>query len=358
MNTKPTDIEATALRPENPGGIDTAGRAGTPVQITLNAVLAALEDNEPKVLCVTRGDSPLALPYGPFDPREHRTFELGLRDWVTRQTQLPLGYVEQLYTFGDRGREGLGRSLDTPLEHLVSVGYLALAAAAAPVDDADARWRSWYRFFPWEDWRSGKPALLTDAILPALGQWVRSADGQTREQRRARVETAFGQHDLRWEEERILERFELMYEAGLVGERRASRTAIEKSAPNEDGLAARTGLPMVSDHRRILATAIARLRGKLKYRPVIFQMMGPAFTLLDLQRSVEAIVGFALHKQNFRRSVEATGLLVRTGTLSDQTGGRPAALFRVDRDALQNRADMGLVIPRLVHKPTGRRPTQ
>ena len=51
------------------------------------------------------------------------------------------------------------------------------------------------------------------------------------------------------------------------------------------------------------AAAIARLRGKLKYRPVVFELMAPAFTLLELQRAVEALAGLRLHKQNFRRLV-------------------------------------------------------
>ncbi|HNS86526.1 MAG TPA: hypothetical protein PKH09_06460, partial [Parvularculaceae bacterium] len=75
-----------------------------PIAILLNAVLAVVDADEPKSLCVKRADG-LGLPYGPFDPARHRTFELGLRSWVSEQTRVALGYVEQLYTFGDRGRE-------------------------------------------------------------------------------------------------------------------------------------------------------------------------------------------------------------------------------------------------------------
>ena len=64
---------------------------------------------------------------------------------------------------------------------------------------------------------------------------------------------------------------------------------------------------MVADHRRILATAIARLRGKIKYRPIVFELMPPSFTLLQLQRTVEALAGVRLHKPNFRRLVEQQG---------------------------------------------------
>ncbi len=96
------------------------------------------------------------------------------------------------------------------------------------------------------------------------------------------------------------------------------------------------------DHRRILATAIARLRAKLKYRPVVFELMDEAFTLTELQRTVEAIAGRHLHKQNFRRLVESSALVESTGKMSTETGGRPAALFRFRRDVLSERPAPGL----------------
>eukprot|EP01035_Chromulina_nebulosa_P015252 gene15252-20211_t len=58
-------------------------------------------------LCVLTTETPegeLALPFGPFDPAEDRTFERALRAFVTAQTGFGLGFVEQLYTFGDAGR--------------------------------------------------------------------------------------------------------------------------------------------------------------------------------------------------------------------------------------------------------------
>ena len=80
---------------------------------------------------------------------------------------------------------------------------------------------------------------------------------------------------------------------------------------------------MLFDHRRILATAIARLRGKLKYRPVVFELMAPTFTLLELQRAVEALAGLRLHKQNFRRLVAEQGLVEGTGKFSAPARGPP-----------------------------------
>jgi hypothetical protein len=102
------------------------------------------------------------------------------------------------------------------------------------------------------------------------------------------------------------------------------------------------GAPMRFDHRRILATAIARLRAKLKYRPVVFELMAPESTLTEMQRTVEAISGRHLHQQNFRRLVEMGALVEPTGATSQQKRGRPAALFRFRREGLKERPVPGL----------------
>src|SRR5215213_11885655 len=81
-----------------------------PIEIGLNAAIVTVADQQPLILVVSSGAQPGdsqeadGLPFGPFDPLGHRTFEIGLRAWVEEQTALKLGYVEQLYTFGDRGR--------------------------------------------------------------------------------------------------------------------------------------------------------------------------------------------------------------------------------------------------------------
>jgi hypothetical protein len=102
---------------------------------------------------------------------------------------------------------------------------------------------------------------------------------------------------------------------------------------------------MMSDHRRILATAVARLRAKIKYSPVVFELMSDSFTLLQLQHSVEAIAGRLLHKQNFRRLIETQELVEETGQTSQDTGGRPAKLFRFRRDVLAEREVVGTKLP-------------
>ena len=251
-----------------------------------------------------------------------------MRSWVKEQTALDLGYAEQLYTFGDRGRH-LVRAGEGP--RVVSVGYLALTRAGG---SPGTLWEDWYRFFPWEDWRNERPAIIPETIAPALKAFVKAAPGTaSSEQRRERVRLCFGVDGTRWDEERVLERYELLYEAGLVQ---------EAARDGRAAAAAPLGAGMVFDHRRILATAIARLRGKMKYRPVVFELMPPSFTLLELQRTVEAISGRHLHKQNFRRLVETAALVEPTGETLTATGGRPAALFRFRREAMQERPAPGL----------------
>lgn len=330
--------------------------SSSPIAIVLNAVLAVIDDAQPKSLCVRRGEG-FGLPYGPFDPARHRTFELGLRSWVAEQTRVPLGYVEQLYTFGDKGRESPAAVIagGEPDARVVSVGYLALAPEPARPAAKNAEWRSWYDFFPWEDWRCGEPAILTKAIMPGLGAWAARGDTDAaRRDRDMRVGLAFGLTESGWEEERTLERYELMYEAGLVEEAWRDRAAAGATLPRADRATAKAaGLAMTSDHRRILATAIGRLRGKLKYRPVIFDLTPEEFTLLALQKAVEAVVGFELHKQNFRRSVVEGGLVQKTGATAPQTSGRPAALFRAAPAIRLDAAASGLAVPRLKASPVG-----
>jgi hypothetical protein len=283
-----------------------------------------------------------ALPFGPFDPGGHRTFELAMRAFVTEQTRFNLGYVEQLYTFGDKGRDApladMGEG--SPAARVISVGYLALTPAAVDTHAPDSQWRPWTRFFPYEDWREGRPPALAP-IEAALRDWA--ARGADAAQRLARARLAFALDGAPWNEERVLERFELLYEAGLAPEAARDR----REAPLTGELAAAVGQSMFSDHRRILATAVSRLRGKIKYRPVIFELMPEAFTLSALQRTVEAIAGVPLHKQNFRRALERADLVEGLGRIDPGTGGRPAELFRFRRELLSARPVSGLSLPLL-----------
>lgn len=70
--------------------------------------------------------------------------------------------------------------------------------------------------------------------------------------------------------------------------------------------------------------------------------MPPDFTLYELQKTVEAILGPHLHKQNFRRLVESAGLVEPTGLVKTRTGGRPAKLFRFRREVVLERPAPGV----------------
>jgi hypothetical protein len=329
------------------------------VSIGLNAVIVAVTREVPRILTVMRRTGAEtegsrmeeALPFGPLEPETDRTLDRGLRRWVREQTGLEVGYVEQLYTFGDLHRD--------PREahggpRVVSVAYLALVHEREVSGEQQARWRGWYEFFPWEDWREGRPAVLDDKIAPALSRWAalppdpaEPALRGERGERRERADIAFGLGGARWDGERVLERYELLYEASLVPEAARDRAAL---AGAESPIAAATetllaGRPLAFDHRRILATALGRLRGKLKYRPVVFELLPPTFTLLQLQRVVEALSGFRLHKQNFRRLVETGGLVEGTGHQHAETGGRPAELFVFRREVLRERPAPGVGLP-------------
>jgi hypothetical protein len=309
------------------------------IELGLNAAIVTVRDQQPHILVARPGTAGAgagdALPFGPFAPRAHRTLEIGLREWVKRQTGIELGYVEQLYTFGDRGRHA-----EPGGAHTLSVGYLALSRGSGE-EMMGAHWSPWYAYLPWEDWRHGKPAILTEEIEPRLKAWAErppSPNESARALRRPeRLKIGFGIGG-GWDEEKVLERYELLYEAGLVAE--AKRDG--RSAANQWDQPPELGRSMALDHRRILATAMGRLRGKLKYRPLVFELLPPEFTLYDLQKTVEAISGTLLHKQNFRRLVEKGGLVEPTGNVSTETGGRPARLYRFRREVVLERPAPGL----------------
>ncbi len=286
--------------------------------LSLDAVIVAVTAEQPRILTARpRGSEFPSLPFGPLDTDRDPTLELGLRRWVATQTGHDLGYVEQLYTFADRDRRRHARST-----RLLSVAYLGLVKEAQPAPGA--AWLDCYEVLPWEDRRGSIAAFVTNGLLPALGRWAgRNA------KRRHRVDANFGGRRP-WDPIRVLERYELLYEAQLVSE-------FQRDHGGTPDAGLKSGTELAHDHRRIVATALGRLRGKLKYRPVVFELLPETFTLLRLQRTVEALTGMRLHKQNFRRLIAQGELLEATGSFDDPPRGRPAELFRFRREIVRAR---------------------
>ncbi|MEN8040169.1 MAG: NAD regulator [Actinomycetota bacterium] len=288
-------------------------------------MIVTVTDDEPNILVVRHDlNEPGALPSGPLDPERDLTLDKAVRRWLALQTGVEVSYVEQLYTFGDRSR-----SAAIAGERELAVGYVALVAEEPPSEGSS--WEPVYDLFPWEDHRFGQPDVLTGHLVPRLEEWAVGDDD-----RQARVQITFG-IGTPWDPIRVLERYELLHEAGLVHEH-----FMDQGDRVPDDVC---GMAMAGDHRRIAATALGRLRGKLTYRPVIFEVMPEEFTLTELQRAVEAITGFGLHKQNFRRLVDRGELVEPTGGHRSSTGGRPAALYRFRSDVASERPRPGFPLP-------------
>jgi 8-oxo-dGTP diphosphatase len=86
------------------------------------------------------------------------------------------------------------------------------------------------------------------------------------------------------------------------------------------------------DHANILGTAVERLKGKVRYQPIGFELLPPKFTLSQLQHLYEAVLGTELDKRNFRKKVLSFGLLLPLKETQMLGRHRPAQLFRFDAD--------------------------
>jgi len=270
------------------------------LELRLDAVIVAVTDGAPRLLGVSDPQrARWSLPSATLS--DEATLDRAVRAAIEEQAGLEVRYVEQLYTFGDVAR----RSQD---HRTVSIAYLALVQETELL--VGAEWLGYYDLLPWEDHRSG-----------------------TSPERLARVSVAFGDP---FDGVRVLDRYELMYEAKLVEEWWADQRVAAESPV--------FGEPMHLDGRRIAATALGRIRGKLSYRPVVFDLLAESFTLLELQRCVEALAGVRLHKQNFRRLIERAGLVEGTGERASH-GGRPAELFRYRPEVQLERSRLGVGQP-------------
>jgi ADP-ribose pyrophosphatase YjhB (NUDIX family) len=220
----------------------------TEIRITVDVVIFTIQEGRLGVLLVRRGIPPYegawAIPGGFILPDEG--LERAARRELEEETAVRDVYLEQLYTFGEPGRDPRGR--------VVTVAYYSLIspdrAIRAGSDAAEARW------------------------------WPMD------------------------------------------------------------------GLPdLAFDHAEILEYALERLRNKLEYTTVGFQLLPERFTLSELQQVYEAILGRRLDKRNFRRKIALLAILTPLKEYRRQGASRPARLYRFSAERFEKLKDKGILFP-------------
>jgi hypothetical protein len=337
--------------------------------VTGDAVALALDwlggEASLRALVVVRGGEPFrgldAWPGGFLEwDEDPTTRETALRELREETGVEEPEYLEPLGSYTQDGRDPrqFAGHPDPDTGEWVRTGarvatnaYLMLmprpaVLAAQQEEVSETRWADLYRYLPWEELRSAAGRAAAHAALGALGRWAERVRGDARE----RIDYAFGFGLREWNEERVAERWRLLLDAGLVAE--AGRDRWGRGAG--EGM----GREMAFDHRRILADALARLRGKIKYLPAALKALaGDEFTLDELQSACEAVAGRPLHRANFRRAVaEARGgrqtrsprLVAGTGERRARAAGEPGVapeLFRFRAEMVHARLDPSLRLP-------------
>ncbi len=237
-----------------------------------------------KILMVKRGNHPCigcwALPGG-FVNMDEGLDQAALRE-LKEETNIEDIYMEQLYTWGDVGRDPRTRVIGCSYMSLADSGKLDIRAG----DDAEEA--AWFK--------------VNACVV---------------EQKKTASEKGYSVQDL----------------VKLVLQNENTElTAIVRVNKVFDGKAVRVERELVEsgsiafDHAKIIEYAVERLRNKIEYTDIAFNLMPERFTLTELQQVYEVILGKELLKANFRRKI--ADMVLETGEYTRDAGHRPSKLFR------------------------------
>lgn len=240
-----------------------------------------------ELLMIERGGHPFlgkwALPGG-FVEMEESVDEAAVRE-LKEETGLSDIYMEQLYTFGDVGRD--------PRMRVISVAYMALVPKERlrPVAGDDAAKVRWFSVHLDQDDRLWLEAEETEGLAD-YGKVSRPEYESGRQPGKCRED--------RWE------------------------SPDEESPGNVQMRLSESDIAF--DHEKVIKTALQRLKNKVEYTDIAFELAGEKFTLTQLQMIYEGILGRKLHKPNFRRSISSQ--VEKTPEMETKSSNRPSSYYR------------------------------
>ncbi len=263
--------------------------------VTVDMLIFTVTDEEKKnyrklpekvlrLLMIKRGDHPYigqwALPGG-FVQMDESLDEAALRE-LKEETNIGKIYMEQLYTWGDVNRDPRTRVISTSYMSLVDSSALSIKAS----DDADdAKWFT----VSCRLYQEHKTVNDKGYVLQRLFKLSLSNDEN-----------------------------DLSAIVKIIKTVEGKVTKVEREVVESNGIA--------FDHAKVIEYAIERLRSKIEYTDIAFNLMPELFTLTQLQQVYEVILDTELLKANFRR--KTADMVIETNKYTKDAGHRPSKLFR------------------------------